>query len=71
MTFAATPASSPSELRPAMPAPKVDARLLAALLLSASVPTLLALNQPPSATLLNQCLAVALWGGVAVVSPPF
>ena len=70
MTSTATPASSPRELRPAVPAPRVDARLLAALVLAASVPTLLALNQPPSATLLNQCVAVALWGGVAVVSPP-
>ncbi len=70
MTSAATLASSPPESRPAAPPPKAAARLLAALLLAASVPTLLALNQPPSATLLNQCLAVALWGGVAVASPP-
>lgn len=38
--------------------------------LAASVPTLLALHQPPSATLLNQCVAVALWGTpVAVMAP--
>ncbi len=43
---------------------------LPAALLAATVPTLLAYNQPPSATLLNQCLAVALWGGVALALPP-
>ena len=59
-TLAATPADPAAAPWP----------LLAALLLAACVPTLLALNQPPSATLLNQCLAVALWGGVAVVLPP-
>ena len=41
-----------------------------ALLLACTAPTLLAFNQPPSATLLNQCLAVALWGGVALVLAP-
>jgi O-antigen ligase len=60
-----TPASMPADPAPAAPWP-----LLAALLLAASAPTLLAINQPPSATLLNQCLALALWGGVAVVLPP-
>ena len=44
--------------------------VLAALLLACTVPTLLAYNQPPSATLLNQCVAVALWGGVAWVLAP-
>ena len=44
--------------------------LLPAMLLAATVPTLLALHQPPSVTLLNQCLAVALWGGVAMVLAP-
>ena len=34
------------------------------------LPTLLALHQPPSATLLNQCLAVALWGSVVAVMAP-
>ena len=41
-----------------------------ALLLACTIPTLLAYNQPPSATLLNQCVAVALWGGVAMVLAP-
>ena len=41
-----------------------------AFMLACIVPTLLAYNQPPSATLLNQCLAVALWGGVALVLAP-
>ncbi len=31
-------------------------------MLAACVPTLLAYNQPPSATLLNQCLAMAPCG---------
>ena len=65
MLTASTPASMSSD-----PAPVAAWPLLASLLLAASVPTLLAINQPPSATLLNQCLAVALWGGVAVVLPP-
>ena len=41
-----------------------------ALLLAATIPTLLAFHQPPSSTVLNQCVAVALWGGVAMVLPP-
>ena len=45
-------------------------RLVAALLLACTLPTLLAYNQPPSATLLNQCVAAALWGGVALVLAP-
>ena len=45
-------------------------RVVAALLLACTLPTLLAYNQPPSATLLNQCVAVALWGGVALVLAP-
>ncbi len=49
---------------------RAGAALLAACLLSAGVPTLLAYNQPPSATLLNQCLAVALWGAVVAVLAP-
>ena len=44
--------------------------LLFAALLAATVPTLLAYHQPPSATLLNQCLAVAGWGAVAAVLAP-
>ena len=43
---------------------------LPALLLAAIVPTLLAHHQPPSATVLNQCVAFALWGGVALVLAP-
>ena len=43
---------------------------LPATLLAACVPTLLAYSQPPSATLLNQCVAVALWGGVVIALPP-
>ena len=44
--------------------------LLLATLLAATIPTLLAYHQPPSATLLNQCLAVALWGMVAALLAP-
>lgn len=51
-------------------APFNDALMLAAALLAAVVPTLLALHRPPSATMLNQCVAVALWGGLAVVVAP-
>jgi O-antigen ligase len=46
------------------------AALLLASLLAACLPTLLALHQPPSATLLNQCLAVAAWGAVVAVMAP-
>ena len=42
---------------------------LPAALLACFVPTMLAYGQPPSATLLNQCVAVALWGGVAMTLP--
>ncbi len=53
------------------PAPDLPAALpLLALLLAATLPTLLAFHQPPSSTVLNQCVAVALWGGVAMVVPP-
>jgi O-antigen ligase len=44
--------------------------LLPASVLAAVVPTLMAFHQPPSATLLNQCLAVALWGGLVAVLAP-
>ncbi|MDO9284385.1 MAG: Wzy polymerase domain-containing protein [Aquabacterium sp.] len=44
--------------------------LLPAAVLAAVVPTLTALHQPPSATLLNQCVAVALWGGLVAVLAP-
>ena len=63
--------TSASSGAPALSAPAVPpAALLLAATLAATVPTLLAYNQPPSATLLNQCLAVALWGGVVMVLPP-
>jgi O-antigen ligase len=42
---------------------------LAALLLTAA-PSLLAYNLPPSSTMLNQCLAVGLWGGVVATVAP-
>ena len=48
----------------------LPALALPALLLAATVPTLLARHQPPSATVLNQCVAFALWGGVALVLAP-
>ena len=44
--------------------------LLFIAILAATIPTLLAYHQPPSATLLNQCLAVALWGAVAALLAP-
>ena len=50
--------------------PAAGSLLLPAAMLAAVVPTLTALHQPPSATLLNQCMAVALWGGVAAVLAP-
>ena len=52
------------------PTPGAWPALLAACVLAACLPTLLALHQPPSATLLNQCLAVALWGSVVAVMAP-
>jgi len=43
-----------------------------AALLAGALPPLLAYNLSPSPTLINQCLAVALWGGfVAVTAPGF
>ncbi len=42
---------------------------LPAALLACFVPTMLAYSPPPSTTLLNQCVAVALWGGVAMTLP--
>jgi O-antigen ligase len=50
--------------------PALSPLLLLASLLAACVPTLLAYNQPPSATLINQCLALTLWGGVVLAAPP-
>jgi len=46
------------------------ALVLLAALLAAVAPALLAFHQPPSATTLNQCLAFALWGGLAAVLAP-
>ena len=51
---------------PGLPVPAVALVLV----MACTAPTLLAYNQPPSATLLNQCVAVALWGGVALVLAP-
>ena len=39
-------------------------------LLAAVAPALMAYHQPPSATLLNQCLAVMLWGAVVALLSP-
>ena len=48
----------------------VDPLLWLAGLVAAVLPALLAFNLPPSATLLNQCVAVAVWGGwVMMVAP--
>lgn len=41
-----------------------------AALLACALPPLLAYNQPPSSTLLNQCLAVSLWGALVAVLAP-
>jgi O-antigen ligase len=38
--------------------------------LAACAPALLAFNLPPSATMLNQCVAVAVWGGWVLVIGP-
>ena len=43
---------------------------LLAVCLAAVVPALLAYNQPPSSTLINQCLAAGLWGGVVLALQP-
>ena len=50
------------------PRPSLDPTLLVAAILATCVPTLLAYNRPPSATALNQCLAVALWGLMAAMT---
>jgi len=44
--------------------------LALAALLAGALPPLLAYNLPPSPTLLNQCLAVALWGGFVFMQQP-
>ena len=53
-----------------VPAPSVPSLVVPAAVLAATVPTLLAYHQPPSATLLNQCLAVVFWGVVVAVMAP-
>jgi O-antigen ligase len=58
-----------------VPARPADARpwplpALGAALLACALPPLLAYNQPPSSTLLNQCLAVSLWGALVAVLAP-
>jgi O-antigen ligase len=45
----------------------VDPALLLSVVLACCAPTLLAYNRPPSTSALNQCLAFALWGGVAAM----
>ncbi|OYV00863.1 MAG: polymerase [Burkholderiales bacterium PBB5] len=47
-----------------------DPLLWLAALLATCLPALLAYNLPPSATLLNQCVAVAVWGGFVLVLAP-
>ena len=54
---------------PTAPSP-LEALVLPAALLAATVPTLMAYHQPPSATLLNQCLAVVLWGALVALLAP-
>ncbi|NRF69199.1 O-antigen ligase C-terminal domain-containing protein [Aquincola sp. S2] len=50
--------------------PARGALSIPALLLAGSIPALLAYNLPPSSTMLNQCLAVGLWGGVVAALAP-
>jgi len=55
---------------PSAHARPVDPLLWLAGMVAAVLPALLAFNLPPSATLLNQCVAVAVWGGwVMMVAP--
>ena len=60
------PPTSPPDRR-SLASDRAAAWLLPATLLAAALPTLMAYHQPPSATLLNQCLAVALWGAVVAL----
>ena len=53
---------------PPIDRPTLDPALVLASLLACCVPTLLAYNPPPSPIVLNQCLAVAFWGGVAAMT---
>lgn len=64
------PSTRPVPHPPPAAAPAAWPALLLASLVAATLPTLLALHQPPSATLLNQCVAVALWGTLAAVMAP-
>jgi len=48
----------------------IDPLLWLAGVVAAALPTLLAYNLPPSATLLNQCVAVAVWGGWLMMVAP-
>jgi hypothetical protein len=66
----ATPMPLNAPTSPLRSPPALSPLLLLASLLAACVPTLLAYNQPPSATLINQCLALTLWGGVVLAAPP-
>lgn len=54
----------------ATPHPLPPAALGLAAVLACGLPTLLGYNLPPSATLLNQCLAVAAWGLFVVAAAP-
>ena len=67
MTVTAAPPDRAIDRPTALP---VQPGVLIAAVLAATIPTLLAYHQPPSATLLNQCLAVALWGAVAALLAP-
>lgn len=64
----------PSSLSAPRPGPPLSSGIgpapLLSCLLAATLPTLVALHQPPSATLLNQCLAVGLWGCLVAVLAP-
>lgn len=55
---------------PAPGGPSVTPPVWAAALLAGGFPPLLAYNLSPSPTLLNQCLAVALWGGFVLATAP-
>lgn len=51
-----------------LPRISLDPALLLASLLASNIPMLLAYNPPPSPSVLNQCLAFALWGAVAAMA---
>ena len=71
MTAAAAPTNRAIDRPIDRPAARpVQPGVLIAAVLAATIPTLLAYHQPPSATLLNQCLAVALWGAVVALLAP-